>query len=116
MRHDPDAMPDGMRCDPDAVPENTRRDPAPMRDDMRHHPAHPARPLGKNAEKLLKKGPKGAKMRQKWVKKSIIGYQEVSLRNCAASCGQRREVRQRAAVTMAWSWDRAVALSSLITR
>jgi hypothetical protein len=43
------AAPDAMRAASDA-----------MRDDMRVVPAHPARPQAKNAEKTLKKGPKGA--------------------------------------------------------
>jgi hypothetical protein len=45
-----------MRCDPDATPDEMRRNPDAMPDEMRPDPAHPARPLRKNAKKELKKG------------------------------------------------------------
>jgi hypothetical protein len=69
-----------------------------MRDDMRVDPAHPARPLAKNAEKTLKKGPKGAENAAKIGEKiayrlsgvvlQIAGGQlGPELRGAAAGCG-----------------------------
>lgn len=69
-----------------------------MRDDMRADPAHPARPLRKNAKKTLKKGPKGAENAAKIDKKidyrrsgvvlQIPGGQiGPELRGAAAGCG-----------------------------
>jgi hypothetical protein len=58
---------------------------------MRRDPALPARPLGKNAKKMLKKSPQMAqkwpKMRQKWVKKLLGGDQRLGCRNRGASWG-----------------------------